>query len=328
MPSALFARFAPLDFNSDIARLSENFTGRQWVLDEIDDWLKHKEERFFILTGEPGIGKSVIAARLAHMNGYLAAYHFCVAGRNSTVTPSAFLRSVAAQLGERLPGYGVALVNTINPIHYTIQVSISVETMTGGEIAAVVINHLYAGDPEEELDLLFRAPLVELPAPSKPIVILVDSLDEAVTISGEVNIAALLAKMQDLPPWVRFILTTRPEKRALRYFINLPVYSLAAESQMNLDDIRRYIINRVGAEQMQARLRSAGTEAQALTDRLFNLSGGNFLYTKILLDDLAAGRQPLDDLSALPGSLDEIYHGFLARFTVAEWEEHYQPAVS
>jgi DNA replication protein DnaC len=51
-------------FTSDIARLTENFTGRQWVFDDIDRWLRESEERFFILTGEPGVGKSAIAARL------------------------------------------------------------------------------------------------------------------------------------------------------------------------------------------------------------------------------------------------------------------------
>ena len=53
-------RLSAIAFTSDIARLTENFTGRQWVFDEIDRWLKESEERFFILTGEPGVGKSAI----------------------------------------------------------------------------------------------------------------------------------------------------------------------------------------------------------------------------------------------------------------------------
>jgi len=48
-------------FTSDIARLTEKFTGRQWVFDDIDRWLRESEERFFILTGEPGVGRSAIA---------------------------------------------------------------------------------------------------------------------------------------------------------------------------------------------------------------------------------------------------------------------------
>ncbi len=54
-------RLSAIAFTSDIAKLTENFTGRQWVFDDIDRWLKESEERFFILTGEPGVGKSAIA---------------------------------------------------------------------------------------------------------------------------------------------------------------------------------------------------------------------------------------------------------------------------
>lgn len=55
------SQLSAIAFDSEIARLTENFTGRQWVFDEIGRWLKESEERFFILTSEPGVGKSAIA---------------------------------------------------------------------------------------------------------------------------------------------------------------------------------------------------------------------------------------------------------------------------
>jgi hypothetical protein len=58
-------RLSAIAFDSDIAKLTENFTGRQWVFDDIDRWLKESDERFFILTGELGVGKSAIAPHLA-----------------------------------------------------------------------------------------------------------------------------------------------------------------------------------------------------------------------------------------------------------------------
>src|SRR5438270_2192499 len=182
MPESMPSGFYALDFSSDIERLTQDFIGREWIFTEIENWLRNKQERFFILTGEPGIGKSAIAARLIQRSVYAVAYHFCIAGRNSTVTPSVFLRSLAAQLGKLLPGYGEALANTIDPIHLSIQVNIDVRTMTGGQITGVIINHLYAGNPEEEMEILLRAPLAELVAPPNPVLILVDSLDEAVAV--------------------------------------------------------------------------------------------------------------------------------------------------
>ena len=54
-------RLSAIAFTSDIAKLTENFTGQQWVFDDIERWLQESEERFFILTGKPEVGKSAIA---------------------------------------------------------------------------------------------------------------------------------------------------------------------------------------------------------------------------------------------------------------------------
>ena len=149
-------------FTSDIARLTENFTERQWVFDEIDRWLKESEERFFILTGEPGVGKSAIAARLTQIRDDIAAYHFCRANDVETVRPGRILRSLAAQLGEHLPDYGEALANTIKPVYLRVEVNINIGLMTGSQVTGVCIENLKESDPENELDILIRAPLEKL----------------------------------------------------------------------------------------------------------------------------------------------------------------------
>jgi ABC-type nitrate/sulfonate/bicarbonate transport system ATPase subunit len=47
---------------ADIDRLTEKFTGRQSVFDDIERWLKMSKERFFILIEKLGVGKSAIAS--------------------------------------------------------------------------------------------------------------------------------------------------------------------------------------------------------------------------------------------------------------------------
>ena len=296
------------------------------MFDDIDRWLQESEERFFILTGEPGVGKSAIAARLTQIRDDVAAYHFCIAGRSGTIEPNNVLLSLAAQLIDYFPDYAEALANTIKPLRLSVNVEITIEAIKDSEVRGVVINNLHTQNPQEALNVVLRRSLADLPnPPHQPVLLLIDSLDEAVTLRSDNNLVTLLAEANDLPSWVRFIFTTRPERRVLRYFECLSPYTLAAESQMNLDDIRQYIEKRVGKEKMQARLQLAEVEPQTFVNRLSELSTGNFLYTKILLNDIEAGQQTLDDLSALPQSLDEIYHGFLKRFTVTEWEERYQP---
>lgn len=325
MIKGMTTQFVAIDFHDDINRLTKDFIGREWLFDEIDHWIKHEDQRFFILTGEPGVGKSAIAAQLIETRAAnVVAHHFCIAGHNSTIRPETVLRSLAAQLGNALPNYGEALANTIKPTHLSVQVNINVDTMSSGDITGVIINHLHAGNAEEELDILLRAPLVKLTAPPTPLIIVVDSLDEAVTYQGEVNLVTLLSKVNDLPPWIRFIVTTRSERRVLSYFDNLKLYNLTAESDVNSNDLRQYIELRVGVKEIQIRLKEAEIASQNLVDRVVELAKGNFLYTKMLLNDIEDGQQSLDDLASLPKSLDEIYHRFLRRFTFREWEERYQ----
>lgn len=223
-----------LHIDDYVTEKTRDFTGREWVFQEMDMWLaKEDGERFFLLTGEPGIGKSAIAARLTQIRP-VAAHHFCIAGRNSTVIPGTMLRSLAAQLGDTLPGFAEALAQTIQS---TVQVTIKVGTMTGGQLTGAVIENLTVGSPERDLDLLLRAPLSVVSAPKEPVLVMIDSLDEAVTVKDEVNIITLLTGLGDLPAWVRFFCTTRPDRsRVLRYFDGLQPHVLAAESQMNLGE--------------------------------------------------------------------------------------------
>ena len=37
----IFSKLKPLDFGVDVSRMTKDFTGRQWLFDEIDSWLKH-----------------------------------------------------------------------------------------------------------------------------------------------------------------------------------------------------------------------------------------------------------------------------------------------
>ena len=50
--------------NSTIATIN-SFTGRTWILPIILQWLDESMERFFVITGEPGAGKSMLAAWLS-----------------------------------------------------------------------------------------------------------------------------------------------------------------------------------------------------------------------------------------------------------------------
>ena len=60
MPETVSTQLKAIAFHN-IQQLTESFTGRSHILKEIDHWLQQKGQRFFVLTGEPGVGKSAIA---------------------------------------------------------------------------------------------------------------------------------------------------------------------------------------------------------------------------------------------------------------------------
>lgn len=342
MVSSALNRLAPIDFTRYIDRLTERFTGREWLFEQIDRWLHQGNEQFYLLTGEPGVGKSAIAAKLTQIRSDIAAYHFCRAGDVETVRPGRVLRSLAAQLGKTLPHYGEALAKTIDPIRLRIDVNINIESLSNSQVTGIYIENLKESDPREELEILLRAPLAALPdlyaEHNEPLptlkILLIDSLDEAVTTTGRDNMATLLAALSQvdgLPSWIRFILTARPDLRVLQQFELMKLYKLEELLTQNLEDIERYVGDRVEElvvqpeSEFQARLEQAELSGETLVREVKELSKGNFLYTRLLMDGIGTGELSLKNLSILPKTLNEVYQRFLRhRCPFRKWSDRYQ----
>lgn len=95
-----------IDFTSYIAERTQDFTGRGWVFTAINNWLADPDSPpVFLLTGEPGSGKTAITARLAQFSdglagpptppgflqaGFLSAYHFRSARDRRWINPRTF----------------------------------------------------------------------------------------------------------------------------------------------------------------------------------------------------------------------------------------------
>jgi len=331
-------------FDGDIERLTQGFTGREWIFEAIERWLQQDNERFFILTGEPGVGKSTIAAHLIQTRKDIVAYHLCQAAELETLKPGRILRSLTAQLMETVPDYGLALLNTIKAT-LEADVKIQVKQASDSKIREVYIENLNPSDLDKEdlenvLDILIRAPLAGLPkiyderhkpAPERAI-FLIDALDVAVSTEDAaqddediVTLLAALLEDESLPSWVRLILTSRPDRRVLREFEPLQPYKLEEMSQQNLEDIRHYIQKRVAEPAFQNQLEAAQMSSKTLVDELTQLSMGNFRYVRFLLDDLEAGKLSLNNLAVLPESLVESYAKDLSKwFSVDELAERCQ----
>ena len=269
---------APLRFAEDVSRHLQQFSGREWLDAELDAWLRSDAGRAFIIVGEPGIGKSAIAAHLT-TRGDVVAWHFCTArGYERSLNPQEFVASVVSALSQRLPAFADALASRHPEL------------------------------PREDAGSAFRELVVEparaIEPPSSPQLLIIDALDEAATRTREggtiVDLIAAHAAL--LPAWLRIVATSRPETVVTSKLKALHPFELAAHRPENLADVAAYVASRTSSMDS-----IPASERARVTAVLTGKAAGNFLWAKRALDALTERSITLGDVPDLPEGLNAFY---------------------
>ena len=250
------------------------------------------------------------------------AAHFCQAGDYPSINPWEFSRQLTRQLWVTVEGYPYAALERAG---ITLNINLSAKENQGTLIGVEKIENLIVvSTPAPEVfDLAVASPLRQVleKRPNQVIFILVDALDEATKFPGGVDVVKLLANWSSLPANVRFLLTCRNDPEILAEFSVPDAVDLSGETaKASVEgDIRRYLTVRLSAPPLAARLAQL-PDRDGLAARLVTASEQNFLYIKLLLDDVETGGRAITDLNTLPQGLYGLYRTYLDRL-VPDWNK-------
>ena len=208
---ARLQRFLPPIEYDEASRHLPRFTGRDWVMQEVETWLA-SSRRVLWITGEAGIGKSALAAWLCDRRPEIAGVHYCRYGNANRGDRKALL-SLAWQLTTQLPDYQDRL--NASPLD-----AIASETNIRGLF-----------------DRLFVEPFAHgFPKPERAVVLLIDALDEG-------DLAPLIGtEWTRTPAWLRLIVTSRPHESEINSALqSLDPWLLDAGREENQQDVRTYL---------------------------------------------------------------------------------------
>ena len=294
----------------DAAR-AEDFIGRQWLYREIEDAFTDEYIAGVQILGSPGSGKSALSSHLIcsrtsspRIHTHIIGYHLCKHSDKNTQMAGKFVRNLADMIAHRLPEYGYLVSNTS-----FIQRSFAQDCIQNQ-------------DPVGCFEVTIVTPLRNLKKyPTENWFLVVDALDECLTQgeTGHSIVYLLNNKIHRLPTWFKLVLTSRNESDVSLHFGKITKITIDPEDSRNLKDLEIYVTKRLFQERpLLRRIKSwfgddsVKSIAKLATDVL-NISQGNFLFVKELLDYWELSRPDLSNAFVLPKTLGDLYQSYFER---------------
>ena len=275
------------NFQTEIELYYERFTEgtREWVFEEFLTWFdgENSENRAFVITGLAGMGKSVVAAAMCKKFAeHVAACHFFQYNNSKYNNPKFFLQSVAWQVSQVFPVYKKTLIDKLSG-------------NLGQSLNDMNIQGLFS--------TLFKEPLSDVDGPGKPILIVLDALDESADNERDELVHLISHHLHKLPSYIRFVITTRPGKSLIDRLEKLNPLYIRGDDPRNLSDLKMVLEERI--------LEASPSKAE-LIDRLAEKSDGLMLYS-FFLSEIYNDDPSTFAVDNSPNGIGEHYEGYFRR---------------
>ena len=302
----------PSDLHLDgYLRKHENFIGRQWLYDELKEKLQELEfsQKGIVLTADIGYGKSAIVSKLlcskeVSFHNDVLAYHVCRFDVLSTKNPALFIRRMIGMIANQLPEFGSRVSLLPNK-------------------SLIFDKYLCEQDPNLCFDQGLQFPLRELhmTRESKQIIV-IDALDECSDgLRGSNKIADLIRqRAHELPSWIVFLITSRntADAKLSSNILNKHIFS---NDTRNHKDINTFVERMKETDIFNLKTAFNMHSNTDLTNRITELSGGNFLYLTHAIPYWLSIKGRIKE-GDLPSSLDRIYEINFERMFGREKEDY------
>lgn len=342
-----------IDFSELIEKSTENFVGRQWVRDAVDDFLKANDPRYFLLLGEPGSGKTAFMSDLVKRRGY--PHHFI--GKGSRIglvasldwrDPIRFAESIGYQLIQdygswimNWEDWGISVNQEVKELHGLLigakvknfkatprpadkpKLTVEQKVEQFGQAAQMVGVYIekYIMEVEHIVHQLLLVPLRNIAEkwPEHQVVIIVDALDEAEGYSDPRRNIFKMLPNGSLPANIRFLFSSRPGEHLTHDFLSqAQVFWLSEDEKGNrnphiIEDAKAHILKLVEEKPVKEILSKRSIEPVTFAEQVARASQGNFLYLYHYAQGLRNGDETLLNAEALPEGLYGIYEDFMGK---------------
>ncbi len=193
---------------------------RQWFLDKVSCWFGNEKSRIMILTAGPGVGKSVLSAKVCkqyQQRGQLAACHFCDFRNSDYSNPNKILQCLASQMCDNVEGFRDELTKALRRDHSRDSLS---------DAFRVLLN-----DPLHALDR------------HEPMLIVVDALDESKTDEKSVFLELISDNFFELPEWIKIFISSRPELQVRKKLKHLHPFEILPNDGDHKRDLKHFILH-------------------------------------------------------------------------------------